>query len=166
LNNFFKRTGLNTKELSVIGFLLLAFAAGVIIKFSGWKKPVDYDYSQSDKSFEEKLSKSFNQLKEEPADSNIRIRSEELNKFADSLGIKIDNNSNSKQKIKPGKVIDINTADIQEFMQLPGIGEVTAEKIIEYRNQKGRFIKAEDIMNVKGIGEKKYKELKNFIIAE
>lgn len=166
MKNFLKRTGLNSKELSVIGFLLIAFAAGVIIKYSGWKKPGDFDYSQSDKNFEEKLGKSFDQLKEERVDQEVKQRTEELNSFADSLGIRLDNNSSNKSKIQPGNIIDINTAEVREFMQLPGIGEVTAEKIIEYRKQKGRFSKAEDLMNVKGIGEKKFEALKNFITVK
>jgi len=47
---------------------------------------------------------------------------------------------------------------------LPGIGEKTAEKIIEYRNNFGKFRHPQDIMNVKGIGEKKFEKLKSFII--
>lgn len=49
------------------------------------------------------------------------------------------------------KLININTAGIEELMQLPGIGETRAGAIIEYRQQIGNFEKIEDIMNVKGI---------------
>lgn len=59
-------------------------------------------------------------------------------------------------------LININTADAAELMKLKGVGEKTAEKIIEYRAQTP-FEKPEDIMNVKGIGEKKFEDIKDHI---
>lgn len=59
-------------------------------------------------------------------------------------------------------LININTADAEELMKLKGVGEKTAEKIIEYRAQTP-FEKPEDIMNVKGIGEKKFEDIKDHI---
>lgn len=48
-------------------------------------------------------------------------------------------------------IVNINTADAEELMTLPGIGKVRAAAIIEYRQREGNFEKIEDIMNVKGI---------------
>lgn len=59
-------------------------------------------------------------------------------------------------------LVNINTADAAELMKLKGVGEKTAEKIIEYRAQTP-FEKPEDIMNVKGIGEKKFEDIKDHI---
>lgn len=59
-------------------------------------------------------------------------------------------------------LININTADAAELMKLKGVGEKTAGKIIEYRTQ-SPFEKPEDIMNVKGIGEKKFEDIKDHI---
>lgn len=59
--------------------------------------------------------------------------------------------------------ISINTADVQELCRLEGIGEKTARKIIEYRNEHGLFSRTEDLMRVSGIGEKKYEKLKEKI---
>ncbi len=61
--------------------------------------------------------------------------------------------------------ININTANLEELTELDGVGESTARKIIEYRNEHG-FKKAEDIMNVSGIGEKKFEAIKNHITVE
>jgi len=56
--------------------------------------------------------------------------------------------------------VNINTASVEELTALPGIGKSTAEKIVEYR--KGhRFNKTSDLMDVKGIGEKKFEKIKS-----
>lgn len=59
--------------------------------------------------------------------------------------------------------ININTATQSELESLPGIGESTAKKIIDYRNQNGKFKQIEDIMNVSGIGESKFNNIKDKI---
>lgn len=59
-------------------------------------------------------------------------------------------------------LVNINSADINELKKIPGVGEKTAEKIIEYRN-KNPFKSIDDIKNVDGIGQKKFEALKDFI---
>lgn len=59
-------------------------------------------------------------------------------------------------------MININTADAEQLVKLKGVGEKTAEKIIEYREQ-CPFESIEDIMNVSGIGEKKFEDIKDMI---
>ena len=61
-----------------------------------------------------------------------------------------------------GKV-DINTAGIDELKSLPGIGEKTAEKIINKRNELGEFNALEDLMLVPGIGNKTFEKLLSYI---
>lgn len=60
-------------------------------------------------------------------------------------------------------VVNLNTATVSQIASLPGIGEKTAERIIEYREKNGGFKKVEDLMNVKGIGEKSFLKLKALI---
>lgn len=69
--------------------------------------------------------------------------------------IKSDNN----KKLK----ININTATKTDLETLPGIGESTALKIIEYRKEKGKFKLIEDIKQVNGIGENKFNKIKELI---
>jgi len=59
--------------------------------------------------------------------------------------------------------ININTADEAELTKLPGIGPATAQKIIDYRTNKGPFKSIEEIKNVSGIGDKKFEQLKDKI---
>ena len=62
--------------------------------------------------------------------------------------------------------IDINSAGMEQLMLLDGIGEVTAEKIINYRIINGGFKNIEEIMNVNGIGEKTFFNIKDHIYVE
>ena len=59
--------------------------------------------------------------------------------------------------------ININTADFEELQELNGVGPATAEKIIGYREENGRFSSIEDIKNVSGIGEKTFEKFKDDI---
>lgn len=58
------------------------------------------------------------------------------------------------EEVVPAVKININTATQEELAQLKGIGEKLANRIIEYREQHGPFEKLEDILKVKGLGEK------------
>lgn len=62
--------------------------------------------------------------------------------------------------------IDINVADVRTFERLPGIGPATAKKIVEHRDRHGPFGRAEDLLKVKGIGPKKFEQLRQFIIVK
>ena len=61
---------------------------------------------------------------------------------------------------KPATIVNLNSATALELATLPGIGEKTALRIIEYREKKGPFKKVEELMNVQGIGEKSFLKLK------
>ena len=58
---------------------------------------------------------------------------------------------------------NINTASTTELQRLPGIGAKTAGRVIEYRQKNGPFKKVEELMNVRGVGEKNFLKLKNQI---
>ena len=59
--------------------------------------------------------------------------------------------------------IDLNTATLSQLNGLPGIGPVIAERIVELREKSGPFKRIEDLMNIRGIGEKKFLKLKDRI---
>ena len=59
-----------------------------------------------------------------------------------------------------GATVNINTASVKELDALPGIGTKTAALIVEYRQKNGPFKKIEELMNVRGVGEKSFLKLK------
>ena len=59
-----------------------------------------------------------------------------------------------------GDIVHINTATAQELDQLDGVGEKTAQKIIEFRTENGPFKTIDDIVKVKGIGPKKFEKMR------
>lgn len=59
--------------------------------------------------------------------------------------------------------VNLNTATVTDLQKLPGIGAATAARIVEYRQKNGPFKKAEDLMNVRGIGEKSFLKLKPLV---
>jgi competence protein ComEA len=62
-----------------------------------------------------------------------------------------------------GTPLNLNTATVAQLETLPGIGKSTAERILEYRQKNGGFKKVEDLMNVRGVGEKSFLKLKSLI---
>ncbi len=68
------------------------------------------------------------------------------------------------QSVKAAQTpVNLNTATPKELVALPGVGPATAARIVEYREKNGAFKKIEDLMNVRGIGEKTFLTLKPMI---
>jgi len=62
--------------------------------------------------------------------------------------------------------LNLNAATVDQLVTLPGIGPKTAERIVEYRTKSGGFKRIEDLMNVKGIGEKSFLKLKPLVMVK
>ena len=77
-----------------------------------------------------------------------------------------ENNTLNEPESNNDNKININTADLSEIDSLPGFGQVTAQKIIEYRQEHTKFNSIEELMNIKGIGEKKFNNVKDYIYVQ
>ena len=77
-------------------------------------------------------------------------------------GENADSSDAGNEGITNGKV-NLNLADSATLQTIPGIGPSKADRIIEYRNNNGRFRTVEDIMNITGIGQKTFESIKSYI---
>jgi competence ComEA-like helix-hairpin-helix protein len=67
------------------------------------------------------------------------------------------------EKQPPAKPIDLNVANAKELQELPGVGPVTAQRIIALREKSGRFKRVEDLLAVRGISQKKLDAMRPFV---
>ncbi len=74
--------------------------------------------------------------------------------------------SEGPQEVLVEKSININTASLEELDSLPGVGPVIAQRIIDYREANNGFYDIQEIMDVSGIGEKTYAKLEPYITVD
>lgn len=75
----------------------------------------------------------------------------------------VDADTSDAVTAKESEKININQAGLDELTQLPGIGPVIAQRIIEYREEHGVFETADEILNVRGIGTARLEQIKAFL---
>lgn len=108
---------------------------------------------------------------------NMAVKLEdEMHYIIPKIGQVVKNDDNAKSDNKSYKSsetnnektskININTATIEELDKLPGVGEATANKIVNHRSENGEFNTIEEIKNVNGIGDKKFEDMKNLICVK
>ncbi len=70
-----------------------------------------------------------------------------------------------KSKSTQTEKVNINTATTEQLQTLPGVGPALAKAIIDHRAKNGKFNKVEELLNVKGIGEKKFQKMKDRLVV-
>lgn len=131
-----------------------------MLRSFGWRNHKSFDYSGTDAAFEKNLSSIYDKYELNPEEQK---KADVLKNFSDSLLDEKEKNTTLKTGEIPLKKININLALSPDLQLLPGIGQVTAERIIEYRESNNGFKSIAELMNVKGIGNKKFEKLKNLI---
>lgn len=71
--------------------------------------------------------------------------------------------ASSHKKKPPAKPIDLNTATLEQLEELPGIGPVTAKRIIEFREKSGPFRKVEDLLSIPRISKGRLEKLRPYV---
>ena len=82
----------------------------------------------------------------------------------DRLDNSSDRNDSTDTNDTSGK-ININTASLEQLMEIPGIGESKARAIITYRDTNGGFSSIEEVMNIEGIKEGVFSKMKEYIVV-
>ncbi len=166
MNKLIKMISFTRSEIRVILFIVMVLASGFLIRYYkqviGNGSLAPYDYSESDSIFKERSLNAGRKTLTDVSDFNDKELAEAIRQSEDSLSLQL----KSFTEEYSGPKININTATVDDFVDLPGIGESIAGKIIEYRESRKGFKKVDDMMNVKGIGKKKFAKIKNYIKTE
>jgi len=141
LKHFAEWLALTKTERNVILFLVAAMIMGAAIRLYQAAFPAlpQFDYRASDSTFAALSAASEDSVSVVPASVTTGKESGKLN---------------------------INTATVQQLMGLPGIGEVTAERILKYREETGKFTTIEDLRAIKGISKNKLERLSPMITTQ
>jgi comEA protein len=161
--------------LFIIVFFFLAVAYHWIERVLHPVEP--YDFSQ----FEEKFYARYDSIQEVLAENSSNSRPVASNdndmrrnlsgsKHSDKPDVKRTaeevNESPQLNANQPLKLININTATVEELITLPRIGPKIAARIVDYRKQHGNFTVKKDLTKVKGIGPKTFEKLRHLITVE
>ena len=142
-----QKAGFTRNEMTVILFLSSTLCVGSALKYlapgkAGANVPF-FDYAQVDSEYVT-LSKAASDLAGKATESPA-------------------GGSRAKTKPLPAKGgININTATAEELTLLPGVGPATAARIVQYRQEHGKFASVDDLANVKGIGPKRLENLRPY----
>jgi competence ComEA-like helix-hairpin-helix protein len=78
----------------------------------------------------------------------------------------VDAQEKAKKLPPPARPFDLNTATYDQFHSLPGVGPVTAQRILDYRKKSGPFLRVEDLLAVRGISAGRLEKIKQYVIVK
>lgn len=164
LERISKKIGLTQTELKISLFVIVVFVFGLTYKvFFDKKESVPYqifDYSEEDEKFYGSANDADSVVFQKSDEKEVDYKQEVLDFNSQSF-------DNIQKKILPAeKSINLNTAEIEELVNLPGIGQKTAQNIIDYRSKHKRFNNTNELLEVKGIGQAKLAKIKKYIFID
>lgn len=146
-----ERLQITRKERIVISILLVSIV--VTVASTAFIK-IQYDYS----------SQNYDNIRKEFEKKSALIEAkkvEDLKKYtAQNESIE---NKELTVEVTESVIININTANVEELQKLKGIGETYAQRIVDYRLENGEFKAVDELLKVKGIGNKRLEDIKAFI---
>jgi competence protein ComEA len=159
-----KKTNLTTTEIKIIGFIISVFLIGLTYKtffeIKDSNTYLSFNYEEEDAKFYSLASDSL-------SSNNQKRDNKEVDYKQEVLDFNTKNFNNVKKKILPAeKSINLNTATADELSNLPGVGEKTAQRIIEYRQSISKFKRINQLLNVKNIGDKKLKQISKYVYID
>jgi competence ComEA-like helix-hairpin-helix protein len=78
----------------------------------------------------------------------------------------VDAQDKAKKLPPPAKPFDLNSATYDQFHSLPGVGPVTAQRILDYRKKSGPFLRVEDLLAVRGISAGRLEKIKQYVMVK
>ena len=159
--------GFTQTEISIILFLFITFLLGLVISFikqsNNNSEYLSFDYSVQDSMFNAASGNIEIDDSISKRDSITKVASK--NELLDFGASKNKAKEKNKGESVP-KPVNINKASIKQLITLPGIGIKTAENIVNYRAQIGKFTNAGQLLKVKGIGKLKLEKIKKYLLFD
>lgn len=153
-------------EAVAVLIILCGLFVGVAVRYNPF---VETHPSQYNPALAEKIYTVLDSIADAEEQSSIGVESPKLEKLVTPDTTKATEksplNRDTAGKKEPEQKVNIANVLKAELIRLPGIGEVMADRIIEYRKTQP-FTCLQDLMNVKGIGNKKFEKLEPFIVFE
>lgn len=155
IDQFNRTFGLTKNEGRIVLFLVAMLLVGSAVKLLRGTGPADvtYDYASVDSQFRVLTEASTRSIDSEGVGGRAAMPSDASS--ADREG------NYAEMPVKAP--VDLNAATREQLELLPGVGPALADRILEYRQRHGKFTSLQELLDVKGIGQKKFEQIRPLI---